>query len=260
MYTKIIKSGDLIELYEYEKEPVTRRQRIHFRGCTHIECGTSRRCHRLFVPSRRFKNLYAARKAFYRLVRCNLVGDPPCFLTVTMLDIVPLVVANKLFTSFLHRLGRGRRDKFRFIAVPEFQKRGAVHYHLLVWGFTRDELKNEIYTRAIQRQWGYGYVDAVPTDGHAKLAGYLAKYMYKTMQDVRLSGKKAYSTSRNLLRPVQGSSSKSPSLVDFIKKEWCIDSAVDNSIAPEKTREYTTQWLGKGRYSLFVLAKNKNIV
>jgi len=235
MYLKIIKSDTQIEIYRYENEPIQNKARISRRD--------SRPRHSR-PPVRTFANARRARKAFIRLVRSNLTGESsPAFLTLTMRDIVSVSLAYSalkfFFTDFRHFLGKD----IRYIAVPEFQKRGAVHFHILVWGVPSEVIEYEKDSRCIQNLWALGFVDIVPTDGNPRLAGYLGKYMSKSLLDSSLGFSKAYSCSRNVLRPVSYSSVGSLTLPDSV-----FDG--DNIVLTE--REYEVPWLGACHYQLIV--------
>ena len=53
------------------------------------------------------------------------------FITLTFKEnLKDISIANKKFNSFVSNVRKKKKD-FKYIAVPEFQKRGAVHYHLL---------------------------------------------------------------------------------------------------------------------------------
>jgi len=243
-YIKIVQSGDLIEKYSYERSPSPKRllKKSSERILTDIQ-----RANRA-LHGRRDTSVVRAKKSFRRLVRSNLLGERPHLLTLTMLDIVPIESAYVCFTAFGQRLRKFYRAPLAWVSVPEFQKRGAVHFHVLVWGLPYDEATTERATRRIQNLWGYGYVDLVPTDGSPKIASYLAKYMSKSMSDLRLSGKKAYCSSRNLLRPV---STAIASEVDALSAEWGLD--VD--ISPQVERSYGTLFLGRCEFKSYSLKK-----
>jgi len=232
MYTKIIQSGNLLEIYEYEKEPIPPKAK--------------RRKPRRSYGRRVSRNSERARRSFFRLVRSNVgFGASPALLTLTMYDIVPIGDAWKCFTAFFARWNRKRKaERLRFIAVSEFQKRGAVHFHVLVWGLTDEEISSERDTRAIQAIWTYGFIDCIKTDGNPKLAGYLAKYMSKAMQDQRLFGRKAFSASRGLVRPV---SLNTKTQIAYAQELWGLKGeSVDNLVLTEET--YATLWLGRCKY------------
>lgn len=272
-YTKVITSGSMVEVYQYEKEPsLTVKRQKHVRP-------TSESGRPPITIERRIDNVRRVRKGFIRLVRANCsTATPPALLTLTMSSIVSISEANRYFNRFTKLLAKEAKGSFKYIGVPEFQKRGAVHYHVLVWGLSDSIIFNETPyvawckktykqpklvrrfldwcveksldpqdsrgTRFLQATWGYGYVDCVPTDGSPALAGYLAKYMQKSMHDVRLSGKRGYFCSRNVLRPL-------------LFKSTAILSNAKLILGGELTllteREFSTQWLGTAKYQLFTI-------
>jgi len=239
-YFRLIQSGDITELYEYEKAPSERRQ--------HRKKRNGSRAFRGF--KRRADNLRRAKESFRRLVWANLGrGTPVALLTLTMRTAVPIETSSRLFSRFLARLRR-RFPAVCVIAVPEFQKRGAVHYHCFVWGIPSEYVDSERATRNIQRSWLWGFCDLVKTDGHPKMASYLAKYMSKTMQDVRLSGKKAYHTTHNVVRPVS---------IAFRSLGEYMDSVIPNGV-PVVERRYVLRWLGRTNYKQFNVKHHESLL
>jgi len=256
-HVKVIQSGNYLEIYQYEKSI---SPKVSYK--------------RPSRPRQRDKRLRYARldnvnrrvKGFARLVRSNLVGSEcPFFLTLTMYESLGIQRSYELFSLFISRLRRNEGDAFRYIAVPEFQKRGAVHFRVLIWGLPlqwactghsegRGALKHYIHectgsecersTRYFQNLWQAGFVDSLQTDGSPKLAGYLAKYMYKSMQDVRLLGEKSYCASRNVYRPTMVSTHTA---IDFAQEVWGVDLSTAVTL---QDRKFETQWLGVGRYRL----------
>jgi len=226
-YTKLIRSGDLIELYEYENDLTFRNHRAK-KG--------SRKRH-IASTQRREDNVRRCRKNFERLVRSNISGiEKPTLFTFTMLEVVRIELAYRCFTEFMVRFRKYAGKSFRYIGVPEFQKRGAVHFHALVWGVSKEILENERNDRTIQHLWARGYVDSIPTDGSPKLASYLSKYMSKAMYDSRLCYSKAYCSSRNCLRSV---SLVTRTQVDVALEQWGISRSDAQMI-----REYRSLWVG----------------
>jgi len=241
-YVKWVQSGTLLEEYRYEKSlPIRRKSR---RTTRHHEIdGLSR--NREFRP-RSFQNFRRAQRSFRRIVRANLVrGTPPALLTLTLRQELCFRTSCEFFTAFIARLRREAGKGFRYIAVPEFQKRGAVHFHVLLWGLNHYAEK-ERSTRYFARLWLRGFVDAIITDGHPKIAGYLTKYMSKAMQDVRLGGEKAYYASRNCLRPVSISAdTRALFKLEVIKQEVIHSGELLNE------REFATLWLGRCIYKRY---------
>jgi len=161
-----------------------------------------------------------------------------------MRQVVPLREGYRAFTLFTQRLRRKKQSPILYIAVPEFQKRGAVHFHVLIWGLSDEEIIGERKTRELAQLWGQGFVDIRSTDGGDRLVGYLTKYMSKNLFDNRLRGQKAYTATRNLVRPV---SLNSPFQVDSVKRIWSL--GVDNLPLTEK--QYQTKFMGKCNYSVY---------
>jgi len=232
-YLKIIRSGSITEIYTYAKAPSSGRKK-----------GTVIDRTRRGSPRPRVgANAERARKSFIRLVRSNIgTGEPPALITLTMLDIVRIEVGYSCLSNYIRLLRRRFGKEFKYVAVPEYQKRGAVHFHILFWGLPQEVINHERRDRTLQRAWALGYVDCVATDGSEKLAGYLAKYMSKSMSDERIAGKKAYACSRNIMRPVLATTLTG--FENLGSEFW----AVDNVLLTEK--EFQTEWLGKATYKM----------
>jgi len=107
--------------------------------------------------------------------------------------------ANREFKKFIQRLKYHYGD-FKYLAVVEFQDRGAIHYHMLA-DFCYIEQKE------LGKIWGNGFVwinnllkanNGKPVDN---IGAYIVKYMNKDTLDERLMGKKSYFTSKYLKRP-----------------------------------------------------------
>jgi len=236
-FTKIIESGTLLETYEYEKPLPCQKIRKYVPKKPESDITRSYR-------RRRTDNVARLRKSFVRLVRANLIGDErPSLLTLTMREIVSIESAYGTFSKFNERFRYHFGKAIRYIAVPEFQKRGAVHFHVLIWGLSQETIRNERKTRTIANLWGQGFVDIITTDGHPKLASYLGKYMSKAVYDKRLALQKAYVGSRNVLRPVSLSNSLAFEYQDMI---WGVG---DNP--PSHQRVFMTQWLGRCVYKRY---------
>jgi len=149
-------------------------------------------------------NASRVKMAFSRLCASNLGGgDHPVLASLTYAENMEDVTRGRSdFAAF----GRSIRKTFgahvRYISVLEFQRRGAVHFHALIWGLPADVVARERSARVVAKIWGRGFADLKVTDGSEKLAGYLGKYLSKSMSDSRLFGLKAYVASRNVKRPL----------------------------------------------------------
>jgi len=249
-YTKVVRSGNLLEIYEFSKE---RRSNETFIKRSKRNAVPVRR-----NPGRRVDNLKRSAKLFRRIVRANLGGNESVvFLTLTMHSVVSRKASGIAYTQFIQRLAREHGRHIRCFGVPEKQKRGAWHFHALVIGLNEEETKKERTTRNIARLWGYGTCDAVITDGSIKLAAYLTKYMSKQMpvegsdranrvsEFVEAQGSgKAYFVTRNVMRPLSAGSNS----FDIAK-----DLIVPVEKSPLHERVYSTKWLGTCNYKSYLI-------
>lgn len=240
-YGKTIVAGQTVEVYRYERAPQvalgTKRKR------TQTDSGGPRTP----VP-RRYDSIRRLKRGFTRHVQANLSGKgAPSFLTLTFATNADLNTGLQCFREFIALAKKEFGDGFSHITVPEFQKRGAVHFHCLCWGIADKYVENERYTRYIQSIWARGYVDIIPTDGSPKLASYLSKYMQKALQDERLYGRRAYYYSRNTLRPMLY---KTTAVVHHAKEIL----GGELRLISEKT--YSTEWLGEGKYEIYEIVDN----
>lgn len=246
-YNKVITYGDYLEHYEYEKNIEfngrrSKGKRYPLLGSEDNDDGKQDRS-----KTRRQDNAKRTSMAFRRLVLANISEQTmPVLLTLTYkINNKDLYLGYQHFKSFA-RLVKSRVSPLcKYIAVVEFQKRGAVHFHALFWGIPEVLCQSERSTRFLQGLWGRGFIDIDPIRDRDRVSTYLAKYMVKAFLDPRLSGRKAYVSSRNVSRPYSfgGSFDFYPYLVDY--------GAVDNSLLEQF--EYDTIWLGKGRVKKYLI-------
>jgi len=230
-YTKVRQMSHVTIVTEYEKNIIPR----HKTGRKKRRKGT--------IPFRTARSIYRARGRFFDLVdhNLNLREDLPWFLTLTYHNEYDanrnLETAYRHLQAFWLRIKRSMGENIAYIAVPEWQKRGAIHFHCLVWGFP-ESFREERNTRFLQRCWQQGYCDVSRTLYKSpKLSGYLTKYLTKTKADKRLGNKKAYTASRNIERPREKGANY---LSDYISTIVDLDTI-------SKVIEYDTQWLGRAR-------------
>lgn len=134
------------------------------------------------------------------------------FITLTFKEnITDIVYANKIFNAWVSNVRKLKKD-FKYIAVPEFQKRGAVHYHILsnlgkedtniiIPQKERTEKTKDLTTLFDVKYWSRGFarVDFIK-GGYKKIYSYICKYMTKDIDD-KLFGKHRYFNSQNLNKP-----------------------------------------------------------
>jgi len=197
---RLVVSGGFYELYTYadpyrfnfppEKRPF-RGQELPKIALTLDEEG-----------KRRESNLHACRQRIRRLVQSNagMYGQVTKFVTFTFKEnVIDLAYANKEFGKFIKRLNYDLKIKSAYLSVVEFQKRGAIHYHVLF--FNVPFVLNIAPT--FQSIWGHGNVDVRAISHIKNIGAYITKYLQKEVFDIRLSREKAFFCSKGLYKPLE---------------------------------------------------------
>ena len=143
---------------------------------------------------------------------CENESDFKSFITLTFAEnVTDINEANKKFDIWRTKITKVLKDKnisFKYLGVPEFQNRGAVHYHLL----TNLEVNGDYLTLQHGKEnmydvkyWKYGFSSAFDimrnTDDNFNIALYICKYLYKDI-DNRLFGRNKCLKSNNLKKPL----------------------------------------------------------
>lgn len=206
IYKKVIVSGNIIEIYEAEKEPYIPDSRnieddydpFDF-DKTKLEPLEDR------TQERRLQTVRDARNITRRLALMNFT-DNNKFITLTYKkNMKDIDQADKDFKNFIKRLKyKFKLEKLKYIAVREFQKRGAIHYHLICdWDIkftTEDDLRE--YERLLgEKIWKHGFVDIKQMNHIDNVGAYIIKYMTKDIAVEFFKGKKIYLCSQGLERP-----------------------------------------------------------
>lgn len=201
---KIYRSGNTLEVIEFGR-PIMKPPEI----MKDIRTGRSSSASDDDKLLNRYKVMKRARTDLRRLIQANSgqyidnKGRPykPVFLTLTFAENVQdFDTANHEFKLFIMRLGnvvgnRKERSCLKYVVVPEFQKRGAIHYHLLIFNLPF------IKASKIAEIWRNGHIKINAIDEVDNVGAYVCKYMGKDLDDERLRGKKCYFSSRGLFKP-----------------------------------------------------------
>jgi len=206
---KIIVAGDTLHHYLYDHKILYNEQKQAkepiFRALAEIDrekVAKPTDNHNIYRLKRQVKHILQANAAQYR--NSENVSFRPIFITFTFTEnIKELKTANALFSKFTKRLNYqvfgAKTARLKYLAVPEFQKRGAVHYHVIY--FNLPFIKN-VYD-FIKTTWGnsenYPVVKTIKNLNH--LTSYVSKYFTKSGEDSRYFGEKRFFTSRGLFRP-----------------------------------------------------------
>lgn len=232
---KYIITGHIIEVYEYKNY-------IH-------GCGGSRVRGNADVESKakNYANTNQRRRdTIRRLACCNFDNNYDKFLTLTFAENkTDVKECNVLFKAFIRKLKKYNND-LKYLAVIEFQDRGAVHYHVLL---------NIPYIEQIvlQELWGHGFVFINAISHVDNIGAYIVKYMTKDNKDTRLMGQKAYLFSRNLRKPEKVINHN---LKDFYKLENKILNKYNlNSLKAEYEANFTSELMGECHYRQYNLKR-----
>ena len=156
--------------------------------------------------------------------------------------------ANKKFTLFLKRLNytifATKKSIIKYLAVVEFQKRGAVHYHVLLFNLPYIPKYIDLFNET----WGQGYLWIEKIDNERYAANYITKYMTKEDNN-RLWGEKSYFCSRNLFRPVVVRES---TLCERVK--WLL-----RSFNPTYQNSFYNEHTGHTKYFCYDIKNNPNL-
>ena len=187
---KVIISGNVIEVYEYKNNVLYGYKDIKKdkKGRSCVAGDEDKSINREKVLSR-------ARKDLRRLINSNIEKYSK-FLTLTFKEnVLDLDYANNEFKKFIKRLNYHYKIKVRYSVVIEFQERGAIHYHCLLYNLTQ-----KINVKELSGIWNNGFIKINAIDNVDNVGAYVCKYMTK-VDDERLKGRKMYFNSRNLNKP-----------------------------------------------------------
>ena len=239
---KVVISGDIIEFYKYDKG-------IYVGYVNNMGRAGSGFTSDKQKDKNREVSLMRARRNLRRIVNANFGqwGDDVTskFVTLTFRDnVTDLDMANYEFKKFIQRLNYevfGKKcNCLKYTVVPEFQERGAVHYHVIFY--------NLPYTKAdiVEKVWGNGFIKINKIDDVDNVGAYICKYLTKDNDDERLKGRKCYFNSRGLKKPI----------------EKCFDDAgmeeVKKSLPEEAITyksEFENEYVGKVEYTQYNLRR-----
>jgi len=229
---KIIKSGKMFETYEYER-PVKY-------GSTGKKRVSKNQVKSTRSEEYRVRSIVRAGFTLKRLAFLNF-SENDKFITLTfnddqVFDINNLKTCLPIYQKFMRKLRCKYKDT-KYITVPEFQKRGAVHYHILC---------NIPYIQKseLQKMWQHGFSKPLAVKSSLHLAFYLTKYLRKRFDDPRKQGHRLYYSSRGLRRPTTLYGPYAEAITNKLK--------TDHSNAVQYKNSYKTEHNGVIKFTQFV--------
>ncbi|WP_086445301.1 rolling circle replication-associated protein [Candidatus Enterococcus lemimoniae] len=214
MYTsynqKIIETPTYIEIWEYEQPIYSKRSKTEKAKKEKLGWLEEKTIRKKFDElsaqgqydslKRKQKHYKTKRFDIARLIDTNFDKQTK-FLTLTFKEnIEDIDYTNSEFKKFIKRLNyqlyKTKKAQIRYLATWEKQKRGAIHYHIILFRFPYVPHKQLLST------WGHGAVriNKIDVDGIENRGRYISKYFDKELE-LKEHKKKAFFKSQNLRLP-----------------------------------------------------------
>lgn len=186
MKARVIKAGDIVDIYEYEK-PVMYGYQQSIDTAPRREMDLTDEEH-----YKRKDNLSRARQMIRYYIWTNRTPYMK-FVTFTYRDnMQDYWQFLKDWKRFVERMSR-KGYKLRYLYVLERQERGAIHVHAVI--FNNEYIPQDFLTEV----WGHGFVWIIRINHVRNVGAYVSKYLQK--DSMQYYGSYAYHLSRNLRKP-----------------------------------------------------------
>lgn len=228
---KIVVSGNVIEVYQYEESIYCDFKQSRF-DCTNKKVPPDD-LQEEDKESIKQRSLIRSKMRLRRLINAN-GSDLDKFVTLTFArNITSVDGANREFKNFIKRLKYNLDKELKYIAVIQFQERGSIHYHIL---FNCDYIPHS----KLEDIWGNGFVKINQINGVDNVGAYVVKYMKSELENIP-KGKKRYFHSRNLNKP------------KVIKNHRRVSRWLSEleDVSSDYETVYDTEYLGKIKYQQY---------
>lgn len=203
---KLIVCGNYIQLYEFENTKYIKSDNktdLNLKKINISFDNSNNFSNKEELKHVEARNINRSKLECQRLAKSN-ADEWKTFITLTYKEnLTDIDIAKKDFRYFIDKVQRVYKN-LKYICIPEFQKRGAVHFHML----TNIDINNNILIYSQDNNskfkhikfWHKGFtkVDNLSND-IKKIVGYVSKYMTKDI-DNRLYNRHRYYYSRNLIK------------------------------------------------------------
>lgn len=204
---KIVEIGDYIQVYCYNKKKSKINNKDNDLDLKKIKNSNSQETlSNNKLQEIEIRNIIRSKLKCQRLAKANM-KDWKTFITLTFAEnITDINISMIKFKYFVDKVRRIKKD-FKYLCITEFQKRGAVHFHVLTNIDINDQClmykqeNNKKYTHIKYWKEGFTSVEILNSD-EKKIIGYISKYMTKDI-DNRLFSKHRYFGSHNLTKPIE---------------------------------------------------------
>lgn len=202
---KTIETATSIEIWEYLDKPVIYTVKSEKEKKNKIEITEYKEektaLEHYDALKRKQKHYENMRWTIARIVDCNF-DNKTKFMTLTFKkNINDITYTNYEFNKFIKRLNfslyNSKKQKLKYLAVWEKQKRGAIHYHIIF--FDMPYIKN----KQLEEIWGHGFVkiNKIDVDSIDNRGRYVSKYFSKDIDEKNYK-QKSFFKSQNLIQPI----------------------------------------------------------
>lgn len=201
--TKIVQFGNYIQVYYYPYQKHKNLENFDIDSLSKKK--SSDIVGKILEDKMLSKNIIRSRLQCQRIAKAN-ADVWTSFITLTYKDnFTDLKSAKNDLSFFIKNIKKVKKD-LKYIVIPEFQKRGAIHFHLLTNLSTQDNhiIKQQKDNAKFYdvKYWSKGFTSFENVQGDIKkVVGYISKYMTEDTCDNRLFGFRKFSASQNLERP-----------------------------------------------------------
>lgn len=251
-YTKVIRTGHVLEVYTYEKPPPDNTKAYEWGDDDNFPYWDIYETERdPFTADKDWikdretlkkewsrGNSIKRRNKVRRLITANF-NEHSKFITLTFREnITDLDRANREFKKFIQRMRR-KYGKFKYLAVIEFQQRGAVHYHMI------SDLPY-IKKQKLADIWRHGFVRINDIEHVDNVGAYVVKYMTKESDNPLLRSRKTYLPCRGLIQPEEIGGDTGEAIAEDLRAQ---------KKCPVFTNEYETEMQGACHYAEYNLKR-----
>lgn len=172
-----------------------------------------------YKKERSERSIRRTRQNIQDILNANL-DDKSYFVTLTFAEnLQDYKKANEKFKYFINK----KNKDIKYLCIKEHQKRGAIHYHLIVFDIEKQELKH------LLDSWNYGfkYTKKIIDKYSWSIANYMTEYFSKEKNQQVKAGYRIFTKSTNLKKPLKISDKVVDKIlikykydIDLVKYDW----------------------------------------
>ena len=194
---KIVECGNVIEIYKYSNPICT--------GYKVSKPKEPREQTEQVKQENLQRSIKRSKRKIFELVNTNYVEGKSSFLTITFKEnITDYDLAFNYWTRFKKKVEYHYKIKLQYCGVVEFQKRGAIHFHICLFnvGYMEQEKLYNMWNSIVP---GGINIQGIKNNQCDNVGAYMTHYMNKDLENSfgkdEYKGKKRYFYSRGLKEP-----------------------------------------------------------